>query len=404
MLNQKNSKMKHSLKIAAILILGTTQAFAQEVNIDSIYGFKPKVDLKATSVKDQYKSGTCWSFSGISFIESELLRTGMGEFDLSEMYIVNRDYHVRAIDFVRWNGAKSFTSGSEGCNVFNRIREYGVMPQEAYSGLNYGSNKHMNSEMDAALKAYIKAIITNPNGKLSTAWLAGFDGILSAYLGAIPNEFEYNGKKYTPAQFRDALKINPDDYIEFSALTHHPLYSRFVMEVEDNWELGEVYNVTLDELTDIAFNALDKGYTVLWGGDVTEQGFSWKNGIAIVPADETSEDLKGTDRERLNQADSKEKHPNLFKKLVAEENITPEMRQAAFDNRETTDDHGMHITGYLTDRNGTRYFKVKNSWNTTNPYKGYIYMSENFYRYKTLTILVHKDAVSKEIKKKLNIQ
>lgn len=398
--------MSKKLTLAIVATLCTIQAMAQEPNkIDSIYGFKSKVDLKSTPVKDQYKSGTCWSFSGISFIESELLRMGKGEFDLSEMYIVNRDYHVRAIDYVRWNGAKSFSSGSEGCNVFNRIREYGLVPQSVYAGLNYGTEKHMNKEMDAALKAYINAIITNPNGKLSTAWLAGFDGIMAAYLGEIPEEFEYDGKKYTPQQFRDNLGINPDDYLEFSSLTHHPLYSRFVMEVEDNWELGDVYNVSLDELTDLAFYALDKGYTVLWGGDVTELGFSWKNGIAIVPADETEEDLKGTDREQLNQADlSSNPHPNLFKKIVREENITPEKRQAAFDSRETTDDHGMHITGYLTDRNGTRYFKVKNSWNTTNPYKGYIYMSETFYRYKTLTVLIHKDAVPKDLKKKLNIK
>lgn len=398
--------MHKILKISVLLLLTSSQLFAQEQNkMDSIYGFKMKVDLKATSVKDQYKSGTCWSFSGLSFIESELLRMGKGEFDLSEMYIVNRDYHMRAIDYVRWNGAKSFSSGSEGCNVFNRIREFGIMPQEAYAGLNYGSTKHMNNEMDAALKAYIKAITTNPNGKLSTAWLAGFDGIMNAYLGEIPEKFEYNGKNYTPLEFRDKLGIKVDDYIEFSSLTHHPLYTEFVMEVEDNWELGTVYNVSLDELTDIAFNALDKGYTVLWGGDVTELGFSWRNGIAIVPADETTEDMNGTDRERLQQADkSNNQHPNLFKKLVAEENITPEMRQIAFDNRETTDDHGMHVTGYLTDRNGTRYFKVKNSWNTTNPYNGYIYMSENFYRYKTLTIIVHKDAVPKDILKKLNLK
>jgi len=397
--------MQKTLIISAILILAEFQLFGQAQNrLDSIYGFQSKVDLKATSVKDQYKSGTCWSFSGLSFIESELMRMGKGEYDLSEMFIVNRDYHMRAIDFVRWNGAKSFSSGSESCNVFNRIREFGIMPQEAYNGLNYGSTKHMNNEMDAALKAYIKAITTNPNGKLSTAWLSGFDGIMAAYLGEIPEEFEYNGNKYTPIQFRDKLGVNPDDYIEFTSLSHHSLYTEFVMEVEDNWELGKVFNVSLDELTEIAFSSLDKGYTVLWGGDVTEPGFSWRNGIAIVPASEPEEDLSGTDQERLQQASASGKSKELFKDLVNEEKITIEMRQNAFDNRETTDDHGMHITGYLTDRNGTRYFKVKNSWNTTNPYKGYIYMSENFFRYKTLTVIVHKDVVSKELKKKLNLK
>ena len=397
-----------SIQICATAILTlaagmwATTALAQEkAKMDSIYQFEMKVDLPTTSVKNQYKSGTCWSFSGLSFIESELLRTGKGEYDLAEMFIVNRDYHNRAIDYVRWNGAKKFGAGAEGCNVFNRIKEYGIMPQSAYNGLNYGSEKHMNNEMDAALKAYIEAIIENPNGKLSTAWLAGFDGILTSYLGEIPESFEYEGKKYTPAEFRDMLGIKTDDYVEFTSLTHHPLYSRFIMEVEDNWELGEVYNVSLDELTDIAFNALDNGYTVLWGGDVSEKGFSWNNGIAIVPEDNI-DDNTGTDRARFKQ-DEKNKKTKLFNELVPEKSITVEMRQAAFDNFETTDDHGMHITGYLTDKNGTRYFKVKNSWDTTNPFDGYIYMSEKFYRYKTLSVIVHKNAVPSSIKKKLKL-
>mgnify|MGYP002624011500 CR=1 FL=1 len=386
-----------------IIVSAAAQLDAQSVKIDSIYEFKTKVDLKTTSVKDQYKSGTCWSFSGISFIESELLRMGKGEYDLSEMYIVNRDYHNRAIDYVIWNGSKKFGSGSEGGNVFNRIREYGIMPQSAYSGLNYGSDKHMNNEMDAVLKNYVEAIIQNPNGKLSTAWINGFDAVLDSYLGTIPESFVYEGAKYTPTEFRDALGINPDDYIELTSFSHHPLYSKFIMEVEDNWELCEVYNVSIDELTNLAFGALDKGYTLLWGGDVSELGFSWRNGIAIVPADE-DEDMAGTDRERLNQSSkSIDKHPNLFKQIVPEIEITPENRQAAFDNYETTDDHGMHITGYLTDKNGIRYFKVKNSWNDSNIFNGYIYMSETFFRYKTLTLIVHKDAVPNSLKKKLKL-
>ena len=351
--------------------IGATEAAAQEkAKIDSIYNFEIKVDLPTTSVKNQYKSGTCWSFSGLSFIESELLREKKGEYDLAEMFIVNRDYHNRAIDYVRWNGSKKFGAGAEGCNVFNRISEYGIVPQSAYNGLNYGSDKHMNNEMDAALKAYIEAIIENPNGKLSTAWLSGFDGILTAYLGEIPESFEYEGKKYTPIEFRDKLGIKSEDYIEFTSLTHHPLYSRFIMEVEDNWELGEVYNVSLDELTDIAFSALDNGYTVLWGGDVSEKGFSWNDGIAIVP-DLSEEDMQGTDRKRFNQDGKKNDRNNLLL--------------------------------FLTDKNGTRYFKVKNSWDTTNPFDGYVYMSENFYRYKTLTVIVHKNAVPSSIKKKLKL-
>lgn len=397
-------KFTNTAKLAtlAIAMTATAQSFAQETNpLDSVYGFETKVDLLATSVKDQYKSGTCWSFSSISFIESELLRTGKGEFDLSEMFVVNRDYHVRAIDFIRWNGSKKFGAGSESGNVFNRIKEFGIVPQSAYNGLNYGTTKHSHDEMDDALEAYIRAINYNPNKKLSTAWINGFDGILDSYLGTIPETFEYDGKKYTPAEFRDNLGLNFDDYVEITSFTHHPAYSSFIIEIEDNWELDKAYNVSIDDLTNIAFNSLDKGYTVLWGGDVSEAGFLWNYGIAIVPED-IDEDTKGTDRDRFKQG-KKEKSENLFASIESEKSITAEMRQDAFDNRETTDDHGMHITGYLTDKNGTRYFKVKNSWNTTNPYNGYLYMSENYYRYKTITIFVHKNAIPNDIKKKLNL-
>lgn len=396
---------KHTIaKLLAIALpmIATTQSIAQEPNrLDTVYGFEMKVDLKATPVKDQYKSSTCWAFSGLSFIESELLRIGKGEFDLSEMFIVNKDYHVRAIDYVRWNGAKKFSAGSEGGNVFNRIKEFGVLPQSVYAGLNYGSDKHKNNEMDAALKSYIQAINTNRNGNLSTAWMNGFDGILESYLGKVPETFEYDGKKYTPEEFRNSLGLNFDDYIEITSYTHHPLYSSFIVEVEDNWELDKAYNVSIDELAEIAFYSLDKGYTILWGGDVSETGFSWENGIAVVPQEE-QETGEGTDRDRFGQGKDSI-NAVLFQDLVPEKNITAEMRQIGFDNRETTDDHGMHITGYLTDKNGTRYFKVKNSWDVTNPYKGYIYMSENYYRYKTMTIFVHKNAIPNDIKKKLKL-
>lgn len=398
----KSIKLATKSVAFAFALISTTQAIAQEQKaniLDTVYGFEMKVDLPATSVKDQYKSGTCWSFSAISFIESELLRTGKGEYDLSEMFIVNRDYHVRAIDYIRWNGAKKFSSGSECGNVFNRIKEYGIVPQSVYAGLNYGTDKHQNRELDASLKNYIQAI--NANSVLTTAWLNGFDGILDAYLGEIPESFEYNGKKYTPAEFRNSLGLNFDDYVELTSFTHHPYYSSFILEIEDNWELDAGYNITIDDLAAIAFNSLDKGYTVAWGGDVSENGFSWNKGLAVVP-EEVFEDNDDTDMDNFNQGSNSNK-PTLFEDMVPEMGITPELRQKAFDNRETTDDHGMHITGYLTDKNGTRYFKVKNSWNTNNPYNGYLYMSENYYKYKTISIFVHKNAIPDDIKKKLGI-
>jgi bleomycin hydrolase len=371
----------------------------------SAYQFTNKVDLPTTSVKDQYRSGTCWAFSGLSFVETELLRMGKGEYDLSEMFLVKKDYHARAIDYVRWQGAKNFGGGAESNNVFDRIKESGIVPEKEFQGLNYGEKKHVHGEMDALLDAYVNAVVLNKNNKLSPAWIKGFDGILDAYLGTDPQKFNYNGIEYTPTSFRDGLEINPNNYIEISSYTHHPFYEQFVMEVPDNWSLGMVYNVPLDELLQIAYVSLNKGYTVLWGSDVSEAGFSHKNGVAIIPQDEIAE---MSDNERLKWEKMTEKERksqlNSFETIVPEKRITQEMRQQAFDNYQTTDDHGMHITGYAIDQNGKKYFKVKNSWDTDNIYNGYFYASESWFLYKTLSIVVHKEAVPKELLKKLNIQ
>jgi bleomycin hydrolase len=384
--------------------LGQDNEDQNDAKADSVYKFIDKVSLKATPVKDQYKSGTCWVFSGLSFLESELLRQGKGEFDLSEMYLVNRDYHARAIDYVRWQGAKSFSGGAESNNVFDRIDDSGIVPEDVYPGLNYGSKKHVHEEMDDVLTAYIEVLVKNPDRKLSTAWLKGFDGILSAYLGDLPKSFAFQGKTYTPESFRDYLGIDKNNYFEITSFTHHPFYTKFVMEVPDNWALGEVYNVPIDELLKIAYNALDKGYTILWGSDISEKGFSFTNGVAIVP-EENPADLTGSDRDRWKKLSEKERKSKLFafKEIVPEKNITQEMRQEAFDTYSTTDDHGLHIIGYALDQNGNRYFKVKNSWNTDNIFDGYFYVSEAYYKYKTLTIVVHKDVIPADIRKKLNL-
>jgi bleomycin hydrolase len=386
----------------------TSAVFSQDdedtVKADSVYMFTDKVSLKATPVKDQYKSGTCWVFSGLSFLESELIRQGKGEFDLAEMYLVNKDYHARAVDYVRWQGAKSFSGGAESNNVFDRIAESGIVPEDAYPGLNYGTNKHVHDEMDDVLAAYVGVLVKNPERKLSTAWLKGFDGILSAYLGELPQSFQFQGKSYSPASFRDYLGIDKNNYIEISSFTHHPFYTRFVMEVPDNWSLGEVYNVPVDELLKIAYASLDKGYTILWGSDVSEKGFSFKKGVAIVPQDNPA-DLTGSDQERWEKLSEKERKKQLFAftEIVPEKPITQELRQEAFDTYTTTDDHGMHITGYATDQKGNRYFKVKNSWNTDNIFNGYFYASESFFKYKTLSIVIHKDAIPADIRKKLGL-
>lgn len=370
-----------------------------------VYKLNDVVNLPATSVKDQYRSGTCWAFSGLSFIESELIRMGKGNHDLSEMWLVKKDYHKRAIDFVRWQGAKNFGPGAESNNVFDRIAESGIVPETVYPGLNYGEKKHVHGEMDLILDAYVNAVIKDKNRKLSDAWLAGFDGVLDAYLGDDVENFEYRGKTYTPQTFRDQMHIVPEDYIEITSFTHHPFYTQFIMEIPDNWSLGKVYNVPLEEMLQTAYNALDNGYTILWGSDVSEKGFSHKRGLAIVPEDNLKE-MAGNERDKWEKLSEKERKKRLYKfeEIVPEKKITQQMRQSAFDKYLTTDDHGMHITGYATDQNGNKYFKVKNSWNTDNVYQGYFYASESWFLYKTISIMVHKDAIPNEIKKKLGIK
>ncbi len=397
--------MKQLILVACFLGSLVVAAAQEETTKDSaVYQFSTQVDLPATSVKDQYRSGTCWAFSGLSFLESELIRMGKGEHDLAEMWLVKKDYEVRAVDFVRWNGAKNFGPGAESNNVFDRIKEYGILPEEAFPGLNYGQKKHVHAEMDHVLDAYVNAVIENKNRELSTAWFNGFKGILDAYLGEDMESFNYQNQSYTPERFRDAMQIVPEDYIEISSFTHHPFYSEFVMEVPDNWSLGKVYNVPLNEMLEVAYYALDHGYTILWGSDVSEKGFSHKKGLALVPQDDI-EQLDGSERSKWEALSEKERQKQLysFEELVTEKEITQELRQQAFDNYSTTDDHGMHITGYATDQNGTRYFKVKNSWNTDNAYDGYFYASEAWFKYKTLSIMIHKEAIPKNIAKKLEL-
>lgn len=396
--------MKHTLLVLSVLIVIGAQA--QTKHKDSLpYQFTMVVDLPATSVKDQQSSGTCWAFSGLSFLESELIRMGKGEHDLAEMWLVQADYHLRAIDFVRWQGAKNFGPGAESNNVMDRIADAGIVPEQTYPGLEYGEDVHVHGEMDILLDVYVNAVVENENGNLSTAWLRGYDGILEAYLGEKPKAFEYDGASYNPMSFRDEMGIVPADYVEISSFTHHPFYTQFVMEVPDNWSLGTVYNVPMNEMLQTAYAALDAGYTILWGSDVSEKGFTHRNGLAIIPEDDMNE-LNGSEQAKWEAMTEEERKSMLysFDTIVQEKMITQKMRQLAFDTYKTEDDHGMHITGYVTNQSGEKFFKVKNSWGTENPYGGYFYASEPWFLYKTLSIMVHNDAVPKEVKKKLGIK
>lgn len=393
-----------AIALAMVVSLST---FAQEKKEESKVGyeFKEIKRLPATSVKDQHRSGTCWSFSGLSFIESEALRLGKAPVDLSEMFVVRHTYSDRSTKYVRLHGDLNFGGGGACHDVTNMIRKYGIVPEEVYSGLDYGTESHVHGEMDAVLKGYMDQVIKNRNRKLSTGWHDGFNGILDGYLGELPETFSYEGKEYTPHTFaKEVVGINPDDYVEISSYSHHPYYSQFIFEVPDNWAWGSVYNVPLNEFMDIMYNAIDEGYTICWAADVSEKGFSWKNGIAIVP--ETNiEELAGSEKLKWAEMSDSERNDQMysFEEVVPEMEITPELRQEAFDNYQNTDDHGMHITGLAKDQEGNKYFIVKNSWNTDNPYEGYLYASEAYVKYKTNYFMVHKDAIPEELKKKLGI-
>jgi bleomycin hydrolase len=391
-----------------IMTIGITKAQENEKEEEKkkAYEFTMVKELPTTSVKNQYRSGTCWSFSSLSFLETELIRKGKGEYDLSEMFVVWNTYSQKAVNTVRWHGNLNFGGGGAFHDVLWVYENFGALPEEAYSGLNYGEEKHVHGELDAILKDYVETVIKNKNKKLTPAWHKGFEGILNAYLGLIPEEFEYNGTVYTPKSFAKFLDLDMDDYVEIGSYTHHPFYEKFILEVPDNWMLDEIYNVPMDEMMEIVENAIMEGYSVGWGADVSEKGFSWKNGLAIVP-NEDKPDIAGMESEKWEKMDAKERSKLLysFDEPVAEKEITQEMRQQQFDNYKTTDDHGMLLTGIAKDQRGEVFFKVKNSWSEHgSPYEGYFYASKAFVALKTIDIIVHKDALPQSIREKLNIE
>jgi aminopeptidase C len=386
-----------------------TTVFAQEEKKDQPkeegFVFTTVKANKITSVKNQASSGTCWSFSGIGFLESELLRIGKPEYNLSEMFVVHHNYQEKAQKFVRMHGKINFAAGGSFADVLDAFRDYGAVPDTVMNGLNYGEAKHRHGELDAVAEAYVDAIIKNPNKHLSTAWFAGFKGILDAYLGAIPEQFTYEGKSYTPKTFAASLGLNTDDYVSLTSFTHHPFYTRFAIEIEDNWRWEESNNVPIDELMATIDNAVNNGYTVAWASDVSEKGFT-RQGIGVVPDVDPNKAPAGTDEAKWIGLSPKEKEDMLYKVTgpVKEKTITQELRQQGFDNYETTDDHGMLIFGIAKDQKGNKYYMVKNSWGTESKYKGIWYVSEAFVKYKTIDILVHKDAVPKDIRKKIGVK
>jgi bleomycin hydrolase len=370
------------------------------------YQFTSVKEIPCTSVKDQYRSGTCWSFSGLGFLEAEMLRQGKPTVDLSEMYVVYHTYSDKATKYVRLHGSLNFGAGGAFHDVTNVIKKYGIVPEEVFRGLNYGEEKHVHGELDRLLLDNVKAVVDNPNKKLTSAWHEAFDATLDSYLGKLPEKFTYQGKEYTPQSFAtDFVGLNMDDYVEITSYTHHPFYSKFIIEVPDNWSWDEVYNVPLNEFDEIVDNAINTGYPVAWAADVSEKGFATsQKGVAVIPVVDKANmtDAEITKWEKLSE---KERNEELYKleKPGPEKAITQELRQIDFDDYQTTDDHGMLIVGTAKDQNGKLYYKVKNSWGSYNDYNGFFYASKPYVEYKTMSIMVHKDAIPKNIRKKLNL-
>ncbi len=385
---------------AAIIATG---AWGAEKNDSIGFVFTDVHNVKTTSVKDQNKSGTCWCFCGTSFFEDEIMRQGGDSLDLSEMYTVRLCYDDKADRFVRNYGSTNFSPGGSGLDVAYVWDRYGVVPEEVYTGLNYGEDKHVHGEVQAAMESYLNAIAKRPNKKLSTAWKAGLDGILDAYFGELPEQFTYKGKTYTPQSFAKSLPIKTDDYVAVTSFTHHPFYQNVILEIPDNWINGQYYNMPMEEMKAIVDNAIENGYPVLWAADVSEPGFKWRNGVALMPAEKKQADMEGTELSRWVKLSDSERAKAQYdiNGPCKEIDVTQEMRQQMFDRQETTDDHGMEIVGIATDQKGNRYYKVKNSWDVNQIYGGYIYVSEPYFLAKTLDIYVHKDAVPANLKKKM---
>ena len=358
----------NKLKLAAFMImsiLSTELVYAQ-------YEFKDdKNSMESTAVKSQGRTGTCWSFATTSFLESELIRMGKGNIDLSEMYTVRKVYENKANNYVLRNGKANFSQGSLSHDMIRTLKDNGVVPDENYSGLLDGASQYNHGEMEKGLKGFLDGVIAAK--KPSKNWKKAFNAILNVYMGNDLERFSISDMRFTPKSYADYLGLKAENYISITSFTHHPFYESFVLEIPDNYSNGSFYNVPMDKMMEIIDNAVDNGYSVAWDGDVSEKGFSGREGIAVLAADNKREDLYKIPGEELK--------------------VTQTSRQEAFDNYNTTDDHLMHIVGSAKDKNGKKYYIIKNSWGEIGPFKGKLYMSEAYVQMKTVAILLHKDAL-----------
>ena len=386
--------MRLNLIIAGALVLATvmpsqagTRKKQQEPEWVNPYQFTEVVRIPVTSVKNQNASGTCWCFATTSFLEAELLREGKGEYDLSEMFTVRYNYYERLNDNYLRRGKGNIGEGSIAHMALKVIDKYGIVPQSVYLGINYDSPLPDHRELGTYIAAIAGASVELR--QRSPEYFELQDALFDIYMGKIPENFEYEGKEYTPISFRDMLGIDIDDYVEITSFSHHPFYQEVPLEIPDNWDHELLYNLPLDDMMAVIDNALNNGYTVCWDGDVSEQGYVFMpTGVAVLPADPR------TDMQTIAASES----------IIEEvEYVDQAMRQAGFESFTTTDDHLEHITGIATDPAGTRYYITKNSWGERGPFDGYHYMSEKYVRAKTVSILVHKDAIPSDIKAKMGL-
>ena len=389
------------LFVLAVLALG----FAAAASAQEGYKFTDQKVVKTVPITNQYRSGTCWCFSTLSYLEEEIMAVGGEQMTLSQMWVVRHAYFDKAVKYVRLHGNLNFAVGGAAHDVTEMIAKYGIVPREVYTGQNYGTELPEFNEIDDVLKAYVEAIVKNGNGKLTPVWQDGLNAILDSYFGKRPETFTYKGKEYTPKSFAESLPIKMEDYIEFSSYTHHPFYSTFILEVPDNWMWHSMYNVPMGEMMQVLDAALEAGRPVAWGTDVSEKGFSRTKAIGVIP-EEVEKNSIGSDAERWGKLTDAEKQAmiNNLEGPMKEKTITQEMRQEAYDNYLTTDDHGMVIVGTATDQEGNPFYKVQNSWGESGPYKGFYYFSRPFVEYKTMDIMVNKNIVPKEILKKLGLK
>lgn len=355
--------------------------------------FKMIHEVETTPVISQDRTGTCWSFATTSFVETELIRMGKNV-DLSEMFTVRMRYPFKANNYVRYHGKEQFGPGGQAHDVISVIKEFGFVPNEVYNGMVYGQKKHNHGELGEVLKGFVDGVVKNKSKGLTPVWKYAYEKIIDTYLGTPPSEFEYEGEKYTPVSFRDAMGFNPCDYVEITSYTHHPFYEKFVLEVNDNFSRDYYYNVPIDDLVKIMDNALENGYSVCYDADVSSKNFKSKDGYGIY-VDEDAE---------LKAEDDDDEDPQPEEETV----VTQEMRQKAFDNYRATDDHLMHITGLAENQEGTKFYYTKNSWGIKSKgkerkYKGFWYLSEQHIRMYTIAIMVHKDAIPADIRTKLGL-